>query len=179
MSLGYDGSIAGTANNALRIYSNTGSNIFTFENGGAMGLGVVDVNSANAIQHFSGAVLTVGGTWVNASDRNSKENFSPVNVQEILSLVTALPLTRWNYKAEGADIQHVGPMAQDFRAAFALGQNETSIATVDADGVALAAIQGLNQKLEAELKVKDSEIEKLKTSFEELRQLVLKQGSSR
>jgi hypothetical protein len=40
-------------------------------------------------------------------------------------------------------------MAQDFHAAFGLGTDERHIATVDADGVALAAIQGLNQKLEA------------------------------
>ncbi len=43
----------------------------------------------------------------------------------------------------------MGPMAQDFRAAFGLGVNDTSIVTVDADGVALAAIQGLNERVVA------------------------------
>ena len=41
-------------------------------------------------------------------------------------------------------------MAQDFYAAFGLGLGETTIATVDADGVALAAIKALaleNEKL--------------------------------
>jgi len=45
-------------------------------------------------------------------------------------------------------------MARDFHAAFGLGESEKRINTVDADGVALAAIQGLNQKLEE----KDREI---------------------
>jgi hypothetical protein len=41
-------------------------------------------------------------------------------------------------------------MAQDFHAAFGVGPDDKHIATVDADGVALAAIQGLNQKVESE-----------------------------
>ncbi|HEY0548440.1 MAG TPA: hypothetical protein VGF13_02495 [Verrucomicrobiae bacterium] len=47
-------------------------------------------------------------------------------------------------------VRHIGPMAQDFRSAFAVGENDRTITTVDADGVALAAIQGLNQKVEEE-----------------------------
>ena len=50
------------------------------------------------------------------------------------------------------DKRHIGPVAQDFHAAFGLGTHETAIATVDADGVALAAIQGLNEKVEAEVR---------------------------
>ncbi|MEO8740656.1 MAG: hypothetical protein ABI537_13275, partial [Casimicrobiaceae bacterium] len=52
-----------------------------------------------------------------------------------------------NWKSQDDSIRHMGPMAQDFRAAFGLGETDTGISTVDADGVALAAIQGLNQKL--------------------------------
>ena len=58
-----------------------------------------------------------------------------------------LPLTTWNYKAD-TGTRHLGPMAQDFFAAFGIGPDDQHIATVDADGVALAAIQGLHQKLE-------------------------------
>ena len=64
-------------------------------------------------------------------------------------------------------------MAQDFHAAFGLGTDERHIATVDADGVALAAIQGLNEKLEAEVKAKDariSELEKRLAAIESLLQ---------
>ena len=72
--------------------------------------------------------------------------------------MAALPITQWSYKTEPG-VRHVGPMAQDFHAAFGLnGTDDKHIATVDEGGVALAAIQGLNQKLNE----KDAEIQKLK-----------------
>jgi len=73
-------------------------------------------------------------------------------VTEILDKVAALPMATWNYKSQDKTIRHMGPMAQDFKAAFELGENDRTITTVDADGVALAAIQGLNQKIDAENK---------------------------
>jgi len=96
-----------------------------------------------------------GGAWTTVSDRNAKENFAAVNTREVLEKVAALPVQTWNYKSQPASIRHIGPMAQDFSAAFHCGETNTGITTVDADGVALAAIQGLNQKLEEkELRVK-------------------------
>jgi hypothetical protein len=62
----------------------------------------------------------------------------------------------------------MGPMAQDFYAAFGLGGSETTITTIDPDGVSLAAIQGLNQKLEEKLKEKGAEIELLKERLNRL-----------
>ncbi|MEI6077894.1 MAG: peptidase S74, partial [Verrucomicrobiota bacterium] len=53
-------------------------------------------------------------------------------------------------------------------AAFGTGTDDKHIATVDESGVALAAIQGLNQKLEQ----KDTEITELKAQLNELRTLV-------
>jgi len=105
------------------------------------------------------------------SDRNAKEHFKPVDALAVLEKVTALPISEWNYKvAEG--IRHVGPMAQDFQAAFNLGEDDKHIATVDADGVALAAIQGLNLKLTEELERRDVENTELKQRLEKLEQLV-------
>ena len=66
----------------------------------------------------------------------------------------------WSYRAS-PEVRHVGPTAQDFRAAFGLGNDDKSIATVDADGVALAAIQGLNAKLEAKIAEQAREIAEL------------------
>jgi len=97
------------------------------------------------------------------SDRNAKEAFQPVNAREVLDKVAALPISEWQYKTQ-SDVRHIGPMAQDFRAAFALGIDEKHITSVDADGVALAAIQGLNQKLEE----RDMEIELLRSDNEAL-----------
>jgi hypothetical protein len=105
------------------------------------------------ISTSTGAYLSTGGNWTNASDRELKENFVPVDGQEVLARLAEMPIQTWNYKAEDPSVRHMGPVAQDFYAAFGLGNNETSISTVDADGVALAAIQALyeeNQALEEE-----------------------------
>lgn len=108
-----------------------------------------------------------GTTWANASDRNIKENFTAVDGLEVLEKVAALPLSEWNYKSEGGT-RHIGPMAQDFKAAFGTGTDDKHISTVDADGVALAAIQGLNQKLETENAALKARLEKLEQLVEKL-----------
>lgn len=97
----------------------------------------------------NGAKLSNGGTWVNASSRALKEGFAQVDVRGVLDKVVALPVTLWNYRTS-AEGTHLGPVAEDFKAAFGLAGDGKSISTVDADGVALAAIQGLNAKLEEE-----------------------------
>lgn len=85
------------------------------------------------------------------SDRASKQNFESVDANTILSKVAALPVTTWEY-AKKPGVRHIGPMAQDFGAAFGLGQDEAAISVVDASGIALASIQALaaqNRQLEA------------------------------
>jgi len=108
-----------------------------------------------------------GSSWINASDRNLKQGFASVDAQAVLARVIAMPVQTWSYKAQ-PEQKHLGPVAQDFHAAFGLGQDDTSISTVDEGGVALAAIQGLNQKLNE----KNAEIEALKQSVSELKQMV-------
>jgi hypothetical protein len=83
------------------------------------------------------------------SDRNIKANFEPVRGEDVLDRLAAIPITRWSYKTDGPSVRHVGPMAQDFRAAFGLGSTDKAIAVVDGNGIALAAIQALNTKVEA------------------------------
>ena len=100
-----------------------------------------------------------------SSDRNAKEHFTQIQPQAVLAKVAALPITQWNFKLDTAT-RHIGPMAQDFYAAFKVGTDDKHIATVDEDGVALAAIQGLNQKLTK----KDAEIQALKTQNDSLAQ---------
>ena len=105
---------------------------------------------------------------------NLKENFTSVTPREVLDKVAALPISRWNFKGD-ATTPHVGPMAQDFYSAFTLGMDAQHISMVDADGVAFAAIQGLNQKaddLEAELKRRAAENAELKSRLEKLERLV-------
>lgn len=110
-------------------------------------------DGTNLIETSTGARLTLGGAWTDSSDRDLKENFAPVDGQEVLARLTDLPITTWNYEAEGPSIRHMGPVAQDFFATFGLGQDERHLAPLDTGGVALAAIQALyehSQALEAE-----------------------------
>ncbi|MCC6190130.1 MAG: tail fiber domain-containing protein, partial [Anaerolineales bacterium] len=93
----------------------------------------------------TGAYLTTGGAWTNSSDRNAKTSFQPVDGQTVLEQLAGLPIQTWSYRAEEAAIRHIGPTAQDFQAAFKVGADDLHISTIDADGVALAAIQGLHQ----------------------------------
>jgi len=85
--------------------------------------------------------------YIWSRDRNIKQDFAEVDPGEVLEKVVALDVRSWTYTND-PDRRHLGPVAQDFHAAFGLnGTDDKHIATVDADGVALAAIQGLNQKL--------------------------------
>jgi len=77
-----------------------------------------------------------------------------------------------NYKSKAKETPHIGPVAQDFAAAFGVGENEASITTIDADGVALAAIQGLNQKLTEEVINVRAESAELKKRLAQLEQLM-------
>jgi hypothetical protein len=120
--------------------------------------------ASNTLQVFNGSV-TVNGTFNDFSDRNAKQNFAPVSPSEILDKVAHLPVSEWSYKVD-ATTRHLGPMAQDFHAAFNVGTDERHIAPIDEGGVALAAIQGLNQKLNE----KDAEIQDLKKQNDSLAQ---------
>jgi hypothetical protein len=115
--------------------------------------------------------LVIAGTLTQNSDRNVKSGFQPVDPQFVLEKIAAMPFSRWHYTNDVAS-PHIGPMAQDFYAAFGLGEDDKHITTVDEGGIALAAIQGLNQKLERESKEKDTEIQALKQSMAELKQIV-------
>lgn len=125
----------------------------------------------STLMRLNDAGLRVNGTFVSSSDRNQKERLSPVDSRDILEKVVALPLSRWSYKADPSS-RHLGPMAQDFQSAFGLGEDDRHIAMVDADGVALAAIQGLNRKLEETVHSQASRIARLESDLSELKQLL-------
>ena len=132
----------------------------------------VTMRAAGGYRFFSSSNLAAGvflasggGGWTAISDRDTKQNFAAVNVREILDKVAALPLSTWNYKSQESSIRHIGPTAQDFKAAFGVGETDLGITTIDADGVALAAIQGLNRKVEeqaAQLRAKEAELQSIR-----------------
>ena len=77
------------------------------------------------------------------SDRALKTNFASVDPADILERLRALPISTWNYTADDPSVRHLGPMAQDFAALFAVGADDRHIHPLDGQGVSLAAIQGL------------------------------------
>jgi len=100
-------------------------------------------NAANTV----GAKLAPGsGTWASASDRNLKTDVARIDDAAVLDKVAALPIERWSYKSERG-VRHVGPMAQDFYAAFKVGEDDKHITSIDEDGVALAAIKALHARV--------------------------------
>jgi hypothetical protein len=114
-----------------------------------------------------GAELPAGsGSWSSLSDRAVKANVAPADEALILSVLAELPIATWSYAGQDPSVMHVGPMAQDFHAAFGVGEDDRHISTVDADGVALAAIQALYRLLQE----KDAQIAALEARVAALEQ---------
>jgi hypothetical protein len=126
------------------------------------GSGIFLSSSSNAIT-ISAAV---------GSDRNAKKNFQPVDAVAVLNRLAAIPIEQWNYKWEAdTATPNLGPMAQDFKAAFYPGRDDKSISTLEFDGVELAAIKGLNQKVDAEnaaLRARNAELEQRLEALEKI-----------
>ena len=117
------------------------------DKGGQRWVYIGDNFSGITINTWTTAYLSDAGAWTNASDRALKADFTAVDAQAVLAKVAQLPIDEWSYKAEVGQ-RHLGPVAQDFYAAFGLGADDKHITTVDESGVALAAIKGLNAKVE-------------------------------
>ena len=193
-SLNVQGGQTGTFANATVIVSNTNStstaspalrvNWFGTATGTGPGLAALSVSANNLsgdLAEFGNANIrvvrivnsgTVYATAFNTtSDRNAKENFVPVSPNSVLAKVAALPISEWNFRTDPRGQKHLGPMAQDFHAAFGLnGQDDKHISVVDEGGVALAATQGLNQEVEQIVKDKDKQIESLEANNRSLEQ---------
>jgi hypothetical protein len=129
------------------------------------------------------AYLPAGsGSWVDGSDRNIKADIEAIEPKAVLHKLAAVPISTWRYKGEDEAVRHMGPMAQDLYAAFGLGVDDKGISTIDADGVALAAIQGLHAivrereaqlaDMAARLDEKDGEIAELKQRLDQLEALI-------
>ncbi len=128
-------------------------------NGGASYFGIEDVDGGTrpftieagapnyALYVDDNGNLTIAGLLTEASDQALKDNFRPVDGQQVLEGIAQLPISTWNFISDGQAIQHMGPVAQDFYATFGLGADDRHIAPLDANGVALAGVQELHQML--------------------------------
>jgi FtsZ-binding cell division protein ZapB len=120
--------------------------------------------------------------WTTTSSRAVKTNIDPVDPEDALAGVEEMEVTTWEYDndGDGAGTTHIGPMAGDFHEAFDVGSSDEHINSINADGVAFAAIQGLSAKLderderiadlEADNEQKDERIETLERENERLRE---------
>jgi hypothetical protein len=127
-------------------------------------------------------VAAGGGSWSSISDRNRKENFLAVDGEDVLARLRSVPLSSWNYKTQDHAIRHLGPMAQDFAAAFGLGESDLLINTVDIDGVNLAAVKAVadrtdalraeNARLRAENAAQARELAELRARVERIEQVL-------
>lgn len=128
--------------------NNTAPGLFFISRSGGGGT-IVEVNSrfdagGYASLKVNGSVQATNVTF--SSSRELKEGFSQLDPQEILAKVAELPVSRWRFK-EGSQVEHIGPMAEDFHEVFELNSDPTTISMTDTSGVALAAIQGLLQQV--------------------------------
>jgi hypothetical protein len=138
---------------------------------------LIDENAAGNAQKFrfadgatvlaeiqaDGDINNLTGVYGTLSDRNLKTDIQAVDPADVLARVAAMPISTWRFKNHPDNV-HLGPMAQDFWAAFGLYEGETSIALNDLSGVALAAIQGLNQQIDGlnrQIEVKDAALQQL------------------
>jgi len=111
------------------------------------------VRAAGGSIIYSNSTLTAGvtlaaggGSWSSVSDYHRKENFEALNGEDVLQRLRAIPVSSWNYKSQDASIRHIGPMAQDFHAAFGVGEDEKLINTIDIEGVSIAAAKALDTR---------------------------------
>jgi hypothetical protein len=130
------------------------------------GASVSNWGQSNAVISTStGAFLSTSGIWTNTSDVNRKHLFETVSGEDVLDRLRTLPVNSWSYRTDDKGIRHLGPTAQDFRRAFGLGNDDVTIGTVDADGVALAAAKALDARTAAQ----QQRIEQLERENAELR----------
>jgi hypothetical protein len=133
-------SVRNQADNEFRIRYNGGIRlrVSTAANGNTPGAG------GNV-----GCDLTVAvPSWTCASSRTVKESFLSVDVEDVLERLLAVPVTTWSMIGTDGKVRHMGPVAEDFYAAFPIGLGETTIGLGDFDGVNMAAIQGLARRLD-------------------------------
>jgi len=164
-----DGSFVWADDNDFDIGS-YGANTFTARTtGGARFISAIDPNTGAPT---AGVELAAGGgSWSSLSDRASKRDFTAVDGTRLLARLNRVPITRWSYKSQKPSIRHLGPTAQDFRAAFGLGEDARHIDTIDSEGVALAAIQGLyrqNQALERQNRALNARLTRLERAVAKL-----------
>jgi hypothetical protein len=104
---------------------------------------------SNAAMSIGVQLAPNGSQWLGFSDVRAKRDFRPLDGETVLAKLAGMAVQEWSYLAQDEGIRHVGPTAQDFHAAFGLGEDPLRIGTMDADGIALAAVKALEARTSA------------------------------
>jgi hypothetical protein len=129
----------------FRIYTSSNLTTGVTIQSGATTSNWCNQNSA-VISTSTCAYLGTDGLWHDVSDVNRKHLFRDVSGEDVLTRLRGMPIRTWTYKVDPDSVRHLGPTAQDFHAAFALGSDEKTIAPIDEGGVALSAVQALDRR---------------------------------
>jgi hypothetical protein len=164
-----------TGSNNTAIGASANVSVENLNNATAIGSGAV-VDASNKVRLGNIAVTVIEGpvAFTSVSDKTKKENFKPVDGEEVLNKIRGFELTSWNFIGhDPKEFRHYGPMAQDFFAAFGqdgigLVGSETTINSGDMAGILMIAVQAL-EKRTAELKARDAQIALLARQVEELK----------
>lgn len=129
------------------------------------------VRAAGGFRFRTNATLTTGcnlpagsGVFSCSSSRTLKDNFAEVFGDDILTRIRRVPVSTWSYVAEGRQVRHIGPFAEDFHAAFGVGTDDKSIGLLDIDGVNFAGVKALDERATRQ----DAEIQALRARNAEL-----------
>jgi hypothetical protein len=136
------------------------------------GVAVYGVSTAGESAQFQGGSAGTGvcsydgGSGWNCpgADRGSKDNLVRADPETLLDRLEAMPMYYYEMRGSRTGARYLGPMAQDFKAAFGIGTSDRTINTANAQGVALAAAKGLYARLkrdEQKLAAQDATIAEL------------------
>lgn len=120
-----------------------GAEMVLRDNGGLR----VGPGGAASLLLTSGGNLFIAGTLTESSSRETKTDFEAVEDAWVLERLARLPISVWRYKHMPETDRHMGPMAEDFYAAFGLGPDDKHISPKDIAAVSMVAAKALNDRV--------------------------------
>lgn len=116
-----------------------------FDNDGNVGIGMTSPN--NPLHMASGAHVTAGGVWTDASSRQYKENIRDLTVEEAMTALRELQPSRFNYKVDKEE-EHVGFIAEDVPELLA-NKDRNGLSPMDIVAVLTKVVQEQQKRIEA------------------------------
>jgi hypothetical protein len=167
--------MAGSGGVGYRIFTHTGTTVgSTFNNptlrlhidySGQFGINTAPV-AGDEIHTSSGAHLTSGGVWTDASSREYKEDIHPLTTEEAQQALAALDPVRYRYKVNPEE-KHVGFIAEDVPELVAR-EGRKSLSPMDI----VAVLTKVVQEQKATLETKSRLLDEQEKSIRELRAAV-------